>query len=77
MTRTLTFLVIVLSSVCGVLLSENALVRRDQAAMLKAYERFLAHKVGEKTLADLVKPESLALFKSRAGLVGCALLKGG
>lgn len=76
MVRLLTFLLILVSCVCGELLIENRLVRRDQNMMKDAYADFLAKKAGGRTLAELIRPETLAVFRSPRGVVGCSIFKG-
>ena len=72
--RGLIFACVVLVGVCGVLAAENAVVRRDQRRMLEAYEGFLSRRAGDKRLADLIKPSTLAVFRHERGMVGCAIL---
>lgn len=72
--RPLIFLVCVLFSVIGNLYLENREVRADQESMKLSYSAFLARKAGGKTLAERIRPDSLAVFKARSGIVACALM---
>jgi len=53
---------------------ENRAVRADQRDFLASYEAFLNQKAGGKTLAERLKPGSLALYKYDGQTVACALM---
>lgn len=74
MVRLLTFLVLLLTAICGELAIENHAVRVDQARMEDSYAAFLAKKAGKHTLGELINQRTLAVFKSPKGMVGCAVV---
>ena len=73
--RAYQFFLVILTLITGNLFLEVKAVRRDQNEMLAAYDKFLALKAGGKPLGDQIKRGSVAVFKSKAGMVGCAVFK--
>lgn len=76
MDRKAAFFLTVLVGITLVAILEAHAVRQDHDAMRDSYGLFLAKKAGGKPLGSLIQPNSLAVFRSDAGVVGCALLRG-
>ena len=73
--RGLAFLCFLLAGLSFILWLENRAVRADQELMKSAYTAFLGRKTGLSTLESKIKPESLAVFKTSKGIVGCAIMR--
>jgi hypothetical protein len=75
MVKTLIFVICLLTAVIGNLYLENREVRKDQDDIARVYVDFLKRKAGGKTLGSRLALNSLAVFRSQNGYVGCAMME--
>mgnify|MGYP001607824469 FL=1 len=73
--RALQFSCVLLLAIIGNLYLENRAVRSDQNDMKDAYASFLNRKIKGAFLIDRIRPETLSVFKTKSGIVGCSILK--